>query len=188
LLLGILVATTAFTVLTGTSDSQRLEVRGAVAKSFRTQFYILVRPRGARTSLEQQRGLLRPGVLTGIFGGISMRQWQQVLRVGGVEVAAPIATVGYTLPDALVPVDVTAEAAGASPGLYRVRIERSTDRGLTRREDVPAYVWVTDKTLLRERGSGRADDPTNYAPRLRTADGGSRAVCASGYWLGPTDQ
>ena len=44
LLLGILLATTSFTVLTGASRSQRLEVRGAVSRSFRTPYHVLVRP------------------------------------------------------------------------------------------------------------------------------------------------
>jgi putative ABC transport system permease protein len=190
LLTGIVVATTSFTVLTESSESQRLEVRGTVAKRFRTAYDILVRPRGARTELERERALVRPGVLSGIFGGITEAQWRRVLDTPGVAVAAPIATVGYTLPDVLLRLDLTAEAAGRSPALFRVRVIREADRGLTRREDSPAYVWVTDRELVPPRDSGSIFDPGNYAPRLQDGDA-LRPVCVSDYqaWApeGPFD-
>src|SRR3954470_16236506 len=107
LLLGILVATTAFTVLTGTSESQRLEVRGTVAKAFRGDYDILVRPRGSRTALERRTGQVQPNFLSGIFGGISTAQWRDVQRLAGVEVAAPLANLGYVLQTAEIPVDVS---------------------------------------------------------------------------------
>jgi ABC-type lipoprotein release transport system permease subunit len=178
LLLGILAATTSFSVLTGTSESQRLEVRGTVEKRFRTAYDVVVRPRGARNPLERERGLVRPGVLTGLGGGISLKQWKAVLDTPGVEVAAPIATIGATLPDVVLPVDVTAAAAGRSPALFRVRVRRVTDRGLSAREDVPAYVWITDRDLAPAAGRGSIFDPGNYAPRLVVGDT-LRPVCVS---------
>jgi putative ABC transport system permease protein len=180
LLLGILVATTAFTVLTGASATGRLQARGRVAKHFLTAYDILVRPRGARSVTERKRGLVRPGALSGISGGISMAQWRHVLDAPGVDAAAPIAVIGYTLPDANIKVDLTRDARGRSPVLFRVRVTRVTDRGLTRRRDVPAYVWVTDRELLPERGTGNISDPANYAPRLSRGDR-TWSVCASDY-------
>ena len=56
LLAGIAVATASFTVLTGASQSSKLEVRGQVARHFRTAYDVLVRPRGAPSALERQRG------------------------------------------------------------------------------------------------------------------------------------
>src|SRR3954454_3540556 len=97
LLLGIVVATTSFTVLTGTSDSQRLEVRGTVAKAFRGDYDVLVRPRGSRTARERRTGQLQPNFLSGLFGGIGDRQWHRIERLPGVQVAAPIANLGYVL-------------------------------------------------------------------------------------------
>ena len=54
--LGMLLATTAFTVLTGAADTSRLVVRGEVAKNFRPAYDILVRPQGAATRLESDAG------------------------------------------------------------------------------------------------------------------------------------
>src|SRR5213082_2673567 len=80
LLFGILVATTSFTVLTGTSESQRLDVRGTVARSFRGDYDVLVRPQGARDALERRTGQLRPNFLSDTFGGISFAQWHRIER------------------------------------------------------------------------------------------------------------
>lgn len=76
LLLGMLVATTGFTVLTGSTETARLRVTGTVAEHFRGAYDILVRPAGARTELEEQRQLVRPNFLSGGYGGIGLDQWR----------------------------------------------------------------------------------------------------------------
>jgi putative ABC transport system permease protein len=52
LLVGMLVATTAFTVLTATSRTAQAREVGTVAAHFVPAYDILVRPRGSRTALE----------------------------------------------------------------------------------------------------------------------------------------
>ena len=101
------MATTSFAVLTGTSRTQRLDVRGTVAGSFRGAYDILVRPRGSRTAREQKDGAVQPNFLSGLSGGISTREWHRIERLPGVEVAAPIENVGYILPLARLPVRVS---------------------------------------------------------------------------------
>jgi putative ABC transport system permease protein len=71
LLLGILVATAAFTVLTGTSETQRLEARGTVERSFRGDYDVLVRPRGSRSPIERRTGQAPPNFLSELSEGIS---------------------------------------------------------------------------------------------------------------------
>jgi predicted ABC-type transport system involved in lysophospholipase L1 biosynthesis ATPase subunit len=73
LLAGVLAATTGFTVLTGTTATARLEVTGTVDANARAAYDILVRPKGARTSLESDPGLVRPNYLSGQFGGQQQR-------------------------------------------------------------------------------------------------------------------
>jgi putative ABC transport system permease protein len=117
LLLGILVATAAFTVLTGSSETQRLVARGTVAESFRGDYDVLVRPRGSRSAIERRTAQAPPNFLSELAGGITHAQWRRIQRLPGVEVAAPIANVGYVLATTRVPVDVSAAAgtAGAMP-------------------------------------------------------------------------
>jgi putative ABC transport system permease protein len=97
LLLGMLLATTAFTVLTAASRTSQLRTIGTVSAHFVPAYEILVRPKGTRTRLETQTGTVQPNFLSGIYGGITMAQYRQIAMIPGVEVAAPIAMIGYTL-------------------------------------------------------------------------------------------
>lgn len=178
LLAGILVATTSFIVLSGASQTGRLHVRGTVARHFRTAYDILVRPSGARSRVERNQDLVRPGVLSGIFGGITLAQWHTVLHTPGVDVAAPIATIGYALPDGALPIELTRALGRRERALFRVRIERITDRGLTRQADAPLYVYVTRRPLHSTHAAIDPSAPAEWAPRERLADGRSQKVCA----------
>jgi hypothetical protein len=191
LLAGLFVATLSFTVLTGTSETQRLEVRGTVARSFRSAYDILVRPRGSRTPLERRAGLVRPNYLSGLFGGITLRQWRRIRSLPGVAVAAPIANVGYVLPTFTVPVDLTRLDPGHGRVVLRVRIRWISERGLTRIDDVPGYVYVTDRPILPLTGRGipsirsayRANSPHEVMPggrRVRVCTEEGVAVPADG--------
>ncbi|MGI9089857.1 MAG: hypothetical protein ACR2GG_02000, partial [Gemmatimonadaceae bacterium] len=163
LLAGILIATSAFTVLTGTTQTSRLQTIGTVTKSFRPAYDILVRPRGSTTALERSEQLVRPNYLSGIFGGISLDQYGEVKRVAGVEVAAPIAMIGYVLQSSRLQVDLRPFLDQGSRQVFRVTVARSTDRGLSRLVDVPAgYVYVTKRALHL---------PAGYTPRPNTVTG-----------------
>lgn len=163
LLVGILVATTAFTVLTGTTQTSRLQTIGTVARSFRPAYDILVRPRGSTTALERSQQLVRPNYLSGIFGGISLNQYAEVKRLAGVQVAAPIAMVGYVLQNRRFQVDLRPYLGSGPRQVFRVTVTRSTDRGLSRLVDVPStYVYVTNRVL---------QPPTGYTVRPNTVTG-----------------
>ena len=149
LLAGILVATTSFTVLTATSRTQRLDVRGTVARSFRGDYDVLVRPRGSRSPYERRTGQVQPNFLSGQFGGISRAQWRKIEQLPGVEVAAPIANIGYLLPTAKVPIDVSAAAGERGRALLRARVAWRADAGLTRVRDAPQFAYVTSNRLRR---------------------------------------
>src|SRR5580698_4580653 len=95
LLAGLLIATTAFTVLTAATRTSQLRTVGTVSAHFVPAYDILVRPKGAQTRLEQATDSVQPNFLSGIYGGISTSQWQQIAAIRGVSVAAPIAMVGY---------------------------------------------------------------------------------------------
>jgi putative ABC transport system permease protein len=107
LLLGIFVAVTSFTVLTGTTEVSRLRAVGDVEESFRNAYDILVRPAGSTTELEADRDLVRNNFLSGLGGGISLAQYETIKDVAGIDVAAPIAVLGYQsqIAEAEVPLD-----------------------------------------------------------------------------------
>lgn len=179
LLAGVAVATASFSVLTGASQTGRLQVRGEVERHFRTSYDILVRPRGSRTAEERRHELVRPGALSGIAGGITAKQWRTVLHQPGVAVAAPVAIVGYALPQVLLPLDLTSELRNRRSALLRIDVSRSTDRGLTRRRDQPLFAYVTRRNLLPEPPNVGPD--VVQAPRVMTKGGAIRPICNDGY-------
>ena len=60
-----------------------------------TGYDLLVRPAGSRSEVQQVHVLLEPGHLLGIPGGITFDQYAAIRALPGVEVAAPLANLGY---------------------------------------------------------------------------------------------
>jgi putative ABC transport system permease protein len=142
LIAGMLVAATAFTVLTAASQTAQLRTTAEVSAHYVPAYEILVRPKGARTAQENQTGTVAPDFLSGIYGGITMAQYHQIQRIPGVQVAAPIAMVGYTQLEASIFVPVPAAAlAGSGRQLYRVATTWVS--GATRVPQPPSYLYVT---------------------------------------------
>jgi hypothetical protein len=148
LLAGIAVATASFTVLTGASESSRLEIRGTVGQHFRTAYDVLVRPRGAMSRLERTDGLVQQNFLAGTFGGITPDQLETVRHAPGVEVAAPLAVYGYIMPSAELPISLRDDLSPGTRTAFRVRTRWTADRGSVVVRDPDSYVYVTRNTLL----------------------------------------
>jgi putative ABC transport system permease protein len=148
LLAGMLVAVTAFTVLTAASRTSQLRTIGTVTAHFRTAYDILVRPQGSRTELESRTGTVQPNFLSGIYGGITMAQYREIQQIPGVQVAAPIAMVGYMMPYVPVTVELPG-AAGMGHGrqLYRVTTTWVSAGGSARVPQPPSYVYITSNPM-----------------------------------------
>ena len=148
LLLGMLLATTAFTVLTAASRTSQLRTVGTVSAHFVPAYEILIRPTGARTALETDTDTVQPNFLSGIYGGITMTQYRQIQQIPGVQVAAPIAMVGYSLLYAPVTFPLPAAAyAKSGRQLYRVSTTWVSDGGTSRIAQPPSYLYVTPSKL-----------------------------------------
>jgi putative ABC transport system permease protein len=160
LALGILVAAVSFTLLTSAVTTSALEARGTVAGNWRTAYDILVRPKGSFTSLERTDGLVSENYLSGIFGGITMRQWNAILAIPGVEAAAPIANIGYILPFQEAPISIDRYLTDDPYQLYRIRQVRLADNGLSSYPDGDLYVYYTRA----HRFVDRAGDPHEEVP------------------------
>jgi putative ABC transport system permease protein len=160
LIVGVLVAATAFTVLTAASRTAQARTVGKVSANFVPAYDILVRPKGARTAVESKTGTVQPDFLSGIYGGITMGQWHQIQQIPGVQVAAPIAMVGYTELNAYLSVPVPAAAvAGSGRQLYRISTTWVSDGGGSRVTQPPGYLYVTPRPLTQS-GSGGMTDGT----------------------------
>ncbi len=179
LLAGMLLATTAFTVLTAASRTAQLRTVGTVSAHFVPAYDILVRPKGARTALETQTGTVQPNFLSGIYGGITMAQYHQIASIPGVQVTAPTAMVGYTLLVSQLSFPLPA-ADLSRPGrqLYRVTTTWISQGGASRAAEPPSFVYVTPQRL-------GVDAQTGYLATERLPDGTSVTVCPADATLEP---
>jgi putative ABC transport system permease protein len=172
LVAGMLLATTAFTVLTAASRTAQLRTVGTVSAHFVPAYDILVRPKGSRTALETQTGTVQPNFLSGIYGGITMAQYHRIAQIPGVQVAAPIAMVGYSL---LVPqLSFQLPAADLSrpgPQIYRVTTTWISQGGASRVTPPPSWVYVTPHRL------GLDNQVTGYLQTERLPNGRTVTLC-----------
>jgi putative ABC transport system permease protein len=119
-----------------------------VAASFQPAYDILVRPKGARTAVESETGTVAPDFQSGIYGGITTAQWHQIERIPGVQVAAPIAMVGYAELNAAMFVPIPATVLrGSGRQLYRISTTWVSDNGASRVTQPPGYLYVTPLRL-----------------------------------------
>ena len=161
LIAGVLVAAAAFTVLTAAARTAQARTTGAVSANFQPAYDILVRPKGARTVVESKTGTVAPDFLSGIYGGITTAQWHQIEQIPGVQVAAPIAMVGYAQLQADVFKPVPAAAlAGSGRQLYRASTTWVSDGGASRVTQPPGYLYVTPLRVTGNIQGERSTDGT----------------------------
>src|SRR5579875_2168896 len=157
LVLGVLVAAAAFTVLTAASRTEQARTVGTVSANFSPAYDILVRPKGARSQVETVTRTVQPDFQSGIDGGITIAQYRTIERIPGVKVAAPIAMVGYAELGASQFVTLPKHVLGsAGRRLYRISTTYVNDNGASRVTQPPHYLYVTP---LRLRGSINSGSP-----------------------------
>lgn len=164
LLAGMLVATTGFTVLSAGAAVQQLRVDGAVDANYRSAYDILVRPTGSQTALEDERELVQPNYLSGQYGGITLAQLDRIREVGHVDVAAPVAMLGYAMVHVEQRIDLTDQVdRTATTQLFRLTPTWLADRGLTVLDDAPQYVYLTRNEVISSASGPSATGPGRYA-------------------------
>jgi putative ABC transport system permease protein len=148
LAVAILVASVSFTLLTASTKTSSLQVHGTLTSSFRPAYDILVRPRQTQTALENSERLVRPNFLSGVYGGITIRAWQRILKMPGVAVAAPVANIGYVLPFANVPIAISGLVNKEPYQLYRIHPTWVANGGLSRYPAPDVYVYFTPNHIF----------------------------------------
>lgn len=154
-----------------------------VSVAWRPAYDVLVVPAG--TELTHRVGGVRvseANFMATLGGGISIRQWKSVLRLPGVEIAAPISTLGYfRRPMARYRIPVP-------PGLYRVNRTVLWDNGVEKRVQMrsapPPVPPYTGQTRL-------PSVPKSYLALYRPEDVNDRADAqatlrdsrVSGFWV-----
>ncbi len=156
----IVVVAVSFSLLSASVATSRLQVQGTVEENFRTAYDVLVRPAGSQTGLEASDQLVRENYLSGIFGGITMRQYRQIRSMQAVEVAAPVAMVGYVLPSLFLKEKINDLVTGDRQQLYRMTRTWVSDRGLSRYQEADRYVYVTRQRADYSAGFTQTDPVT----------------------------
>ncbi|MFC1417900.1 FtsX-like permease family protein [Streptacidiphilus cavernicola] len=147
-LLAILLAVTSFALLSSAAEGAQLQAVGTVKANYRPLYDILVRPRGAASALEHSSGLVQTDQLSSLGAGITTAQWQRILALPGVAVAAPVAVGGYVMQTGEVAVDLTRYLKpGVENQVLRIDPTWVTDQGTSRIPDGPIYFYATTDPL-----------------------------------------
>ncbi|WAA12521.1 hypothetical protein [Fervidibacillus halotolerans] len=96
LIVGVLLIAAGLFYLVGLSHATQTTIVDELQKRWQASYDIVVRPAGTR-SITEKDNLLDPNFLSGLSGGISIEQYEQIKEIDGVDVAAPIAIIGYLL-------------------------------------------------------------------------------------------
>lgn len=95
LLVGLLALSSGLSTYVSANQNAKVRVDTALDEHWRGAYDILVRPQDAVQPTEQKYGLVEANYLSVGKSGISVQQWKQIEQLSGIEVAAPVATVGY---------------------------------------------------------------------------------------------
>lgn len=110
----------------------RVRIDAEIDANWRGAYDILVRPAGARLDLESTNGLVEPNfVALAGQGGISAAQVATIRAIPGVEVAAPIAWVGFVTTRVASPT-IEIPKVPSKPTLYSAALTLSTSDGVSR--------------------------------------------------------
>jgi putative ABC transport system permease protein len=175
---GILIAAVAFALLTAAVDVNTARITGTVAANWRGTYDLVVLPSGPASNVPGNH-LVQVNYLSASGGGITDAQYQEIAKLPGVGVAAPLAIVGYILEtvDMPVPLDPAAIAKSGARVLA-VSSQVIADQGLSKYPAQPSgYVYITPNPL----SARQLNQATSVAaPSERLPDGKTVPVCGAG--------
>ena len=173
----MLVTAVSVTLLAVAAGTSALRVRGTVTASFKPAYDVLVRPANSFTEIERKRRLVTANYLSGIFGGISFEQYDEIKQIRGVEVAAPVANIGYVLAYAGLYIPMREYVNEEPVQVYRVRTVYPTHAGRSRYPSQDNYVYITRRNAF---------NPETYGYGTEIVPGKSEPlkVCGGVAWGG----
>lgn len=139
LFFGLIATSAGVLLVAAASQTTLLVAEGELSRLWRTSYDILVRPAGAYSPIEEKYGLVEANHLSGLWGGITFEQYETIKSIPDVEVAAPIAMIGY----------IVGGASGEEmpyppqPGLYALDETITVDDGVRLRTppDYPSHTY-----------------------------------------------
>jgi hypothetical protein len=145
---GAALIAAAFTLFASASSATTLIADRTLGQYWRTTYDILVRAPRSVTAIEREYGLVRANHLSGTPGGITLAQWEQIKAIPGVEVAAPIAMLGYLPRDPV----ILGIRDSLPMGIYRYTASIEVQDGqhsLTSTLPTPSFQWYDNGEWMR---------------------------------------
>jgi putative ABC transport system permease protein len=105
------------------TESTKGTITNNLQSKWESTYDLLVTP---KNSIFNDENLMEPNFLTGINGGISYQQYEEIKEIQDIEVAAPISVLGYT--QLMVHFKNTFDVT--DPGIYRIVSKTNHDNGL----------------------------------------------------------
>lgn len=129
LLVGALIVSTGLSYLVGVTQSNNGTIVEELQNRWESSYHIVVRPPDTR-SVTEELNLLEPNYQSGLSGGITMEQYEKIKTMEDIDVAAPIAMIGF-MNNSIEMNTLTI----SEPGVYRLKITDETDTGAGIRKD-----------------------------------------------------
>ena len=143
-LVGALIISAGLSLMFNLTDSSQGTVEQTLQKKWSSAYDIVVRPKGSQMSTESSK-LLEPNYLNGINGGISFKQYQQIKQMNEIDIAAPVAVIGY--------VNAFTSFKNAlkfpnEPGIYRLTETNFIEDGFTRERQSHTVIHISQGTKV----------------------------------------
>ncbi len=95
LMVGLLTLSTGLSTYVSANQNAIVRVNTTLDEHWRGAYDILVRPKDAPQEVEKQYGVVESNYLSVGNSGISVADWKKIEQITGVDVAAPVAAIGY---------------------------------------------------------------------------------------------
>ncbi|MBY6038057.1 ABC transporter permease [Fictibacillus nanhaiensis] len=166
-LVGVLILSIGLSYLVGITQANNGTIVDELQKRWKSSYDIVVRPQGSR-SVTEDLNLLEPNYLSGLSGGITMEQYEKIRKMDSIEIAAPIAMIGFTNNDVkLDQVNVTI------PGVYRLKMTEMNNNGVIKEIDEGDFYFTVGKWKPsdsgKEYGTAEFDGSLSYGSYLLLA-------------------
>lgn len=144
--IGLFVISTGIATFSATIQTTEVRSKADISEHWRGKYDILVRSEASVSKVEAEFHLVEGNYLASSSGGITDQQYNVIKNIPGVEVAAPVATVGYLLNE------TGAVATSIQPfetdTLYRISWQwTGNDLPIQNREPQFAYFATSDNKL-----------------------------------------
>ncbi len=127
LVIGLAVVHAAVYLLGATTLTAAVTADQDLSRYWRTTYDILVRPPASRSPIETAFGLVQANHLSGLSGGITFEQYAMIKALPGVEIAAPVAMLGFIPPERMVFAEFDRLT---TPGAYKIVVSLLIDDGV----------------------------------------------------------